>query len=158
MPEIEVPKSPTAEAKGGQGWSPHEVDPELARAKVASDIFKMFPRPAIVTKELIVRFALVMSLNHSENNRTGLNLDPRVLFYGFVEKESVNILGYLIEHMFVYLNAPKVVIQGMQGQNFVQEEKPGLVSSVWQRLVGWGGDQGDTGRADNNPKRAGNSR
>lgn len=143
MPKAEVTAAPTAEKTQSNNWQPHEVDPDLATAKMAENLIEKMGPPSVISTPFVVRYGIFSGLNHTESNPTGYNCGMRLSLYRKVAHESVNVNGMYFEHIWQYLMKPKVVVQGLANQPaFEQEEK----TSIWDKLTGWfrGGKKDDT--------------
>lgn len=143
MPEIKVPPSPTAESRTGSSFQPYELNPDLAAAKMAEDLVKMMGSPSIISTPFVVRYGIFSGLNHSKENPTGYNSRMRISIYERVAHESPNVNGAYFEKVWQYLMKPKMVVQGMPGQQAFQEEEK---TSLWDRTIGrfLGGGKNDT--------------
>jgi hypothetical protein len=131
---IQRPASPNIADKQSQGYTPDQLNPDLAAAAMAREVVAKLPNPSIISKKFAVYQGIWKALDDSPNNRTGFNCKMRLAVYDAVAVNSVNIEGKYFNSLWAYLMKPKYIIQGMpmQGSNF-EEEKPGILS----RIGGW---------------------
>lgn len=135
-----IPESPTAERKVSSAFQPHELNPELAAAKLAQTLVERMGDPAVVSKRFVVWQGIWEGLNHTNTNRTGYNCQIKVDLYNHIAKNSVNIDGKYFDRLFAYLMKPKYVItqaSAMPGNAF-QNDEPGFFRSIWNRFTGSG--------------------
>lgn len=138
-----MPASPSSrdnENQGG-GWKPYEVDPELAGIKMAGDMMAVMGDPGIVTKLYVVWQGLFDGLNDSPNNRTYYDATMRNAVYRSVFKNSVNVDGALFHAFWTYMNKPKMIVQGIPGQQTFEEEPKESLLDKGMRLIGRGGNK-----------------
>jgi hypothetical protein len=143
---IRRPSSPGVSDIQHQGYSPDQLNPDLAAAAMAREIVAKLPKPAIISKLFAVRQGIFTALNNSPTNLTGYDCSVRLLVYDAVAETSVNIEGKYFNSLWAYLMKPKYIIQGMpQQMGGFEEEKPGILS----RVVGWfrGGNKQEDNKA-----------
>ena len=148
MSELPKPDSPSA-IKGTAGqYSPAELNPDLAAARMAENLVKMLGKPSIISKKFAVRYGMFKALNHiDKDNETGYDCSMRLKMYEMVAGNTVNIDGKWFERILAYLMKPKYVIQGTPfGQSAFEDEK----QTLFERLMGWGKPKNDSG--NNNTK------
>lgn len=140
---VRVPPSPTAQSNQGSTYSPHELNPDLAQAKMAEDIIKMMGSPSIISTPFVVRYGIFSGLNHTTDNPTGYDCRMRLAIYENVAHQSPNVNGAYFEKVWQYLMKPKMIVQGMPGTQAFQEEEK---ESLWDRTIGrfFGGKKNDT--------------
>lgn len=143
MPELTVPKAPTAEARQRGTYAPHELNPDLAAAHLAEHLVNIMPKPAVVTKPFVVWQGIFKGLNHTGDNKTYFDCSALISILDSVAYNSVNINGAAFEKEWQYLMKPKMVVQGLAGQTTFEEEEK---QSFWDRMKAWwsGGRGGDT--------------
>jgi hypothetical protein len=143
-----IPGSPTSSGTTETKWQPHELNPDLAAAKMANDLVDKMGAPSILTTPFVVRYGIFSGLNHTPTNRTGYDCSMRLAVYRMVAHESVNVNGAYFEKVWQYLMKPKVVVQGMQGQPAFQQEEE--KESILSRMIGFfkGGKKNDTNSND----------
>lgn len=148
MAEARIPPSPTAESSKTNTYTPAELNPELATAKLASDMCGMMGSPSIISTPFVVRFGIFNGLNHSTKNPTGYDCSMRLAVYKMVAHESVNVNGAYFEKFWQYLMRPKMIVQGLPSQQAFQEEEK---ESLWDRTIGrfFGGKKNDTNNNNN---------
>lgn len=135
-----VPASPTAEPKTGSNFQPHELNPELAAAKLAEKLVERMGDPTIVSQKFVVWQGIWEGLNNTKENPTGYNCQMKVSLYAHIGKNSVNVDGKYFERLFAYLMKPKYVITqptGLPGNAF-QDDEPGFFRGLWNRFTGAG--------------------
>lgn len=138
------PASPSSEDTAGSShWKPYEVDSDLASAHLAEEMMKKMGSPGIVSKPFVVWQGLWEGLNHSDSNKTYYDSSIRCSIYRGVFHNSVNINGSLFERFWQYMMKPKMVVQGLPGQQTFTEENK---ESLWDRTIGRfiGGKKNDT--------------
>jgi hypothetical protein len=135
-----VPASPTAEQKTGSAYQPHELNPDLAYAEMFKNLLNQMGQPSIVSKRFVVWQGIWMGLNNTKTNNTGYDCQMRVDLYSHIAKNSVNIDGKWFNGILQVLMKPKYVITqpGAVPSNAFQDDEPGLLRSVWNRLTGQG--------------------
>ena len=136
MSEIKTIKPPSVSDQHHGTIRPEDANPEMAAAAMLRRILEKWPTPAISTKKFTVIHGLMISLNHSESNQTFLDTSRLVSLMDCVEYKSVNEDGFLPKNLFAYLMHPTYIIQGMPQLGQVQEQKQGLISSLWGRITG----------------------
>jgi hypothetical protein len=135
-----IPASPTAGERTSSAFQPHELNPELAAAKLAEKLVERMGDPTIVSQKFVVWQGIWEGLNHTGTNKTGYDCSMRVNLYAHIGKNSVNVDGKYFERLFAYLMKPKYVITqaaGMPGNAF-QDEDPGFFRGLWNRFTGAG--------------------
>jgi hypothetical protein len=135
-----IPASPTAEHKQGSSFQPHELNPDLAYAQMFKDLLLQMGQPSVVSKRFVVWQGIWEGLNDTQQNKTGYNCQMKVDLYAHIAKNSVNIDGKWFNGILQVLMKPKYIItqaSQLQGNAF-QEDEPGLIRSVWNRLTGQG--------------------
>jgi hypothetical protein len=136
MTEIKTIKPPSV-SDGSHGMiRPEDSNPEMAAAAMLRRLLDKWPTPAISSKKFTVIHGLMISLNHTEDNQTYLDTSRLVSLMDCVEHKSVNEDGFLPKNLFAYLMHPTYIIQGMPQLGQVQEQKRGLISSLWGRITG----------------------
>ena len=136
MSEIKTIKPPSVSDQQHGGIRPEDANPEMAAAAMLRRLLEKWPTPAISSKKFTVIHGLMISLNHNENNQTFLDTSRLVSLMDCVEHKSVNEDGFLPKNLFAYLMHPTYIIQGMPQLGQVQEQKQGLISSLWGRITG----------------------
>mgnify|MGYP001033730963 FL=1 len=136
MSEIKTIKPPSVSDQQHGGIRPEDANPEMAAAAMLRRLLEKWPTPAISSKKFTVIHGLMISLNHTENNLTYLDTSRLVSLMDCVEHKSVNEDGFLPKNLFAYLMHPTYIIQGMPQLGQMQEQKPGLISSLWGRITG----------------------
>ena len=148
-PEPTIPPAPTAASHRKQDLLPSDYNPDLAAAKLAENMMAKMPTPAILSKEFIVWYGLLKGLNHRKptaddpiGNLTYFDCTPFLSVFDAVAYHSVNNKGSLFEKFWTYMNKPKMIVQGIPGQNIFSEDEE-QKQSLMDRLVGWfrGGDK-----------------
>lgn len=140
MTDIVRPKAPSSTDDQSRGYSPEQLNPELAQAAMARDLIGKWPIPTFISKKFAVFQGMYRGLNHTEDNKTYFNCEMRLAIYQQVGHQSVNIDGRLFTSIFTYLNKPKLVLQGVnQLASGFEEEKPGFFASLINRFRGGGG-------------------
>jgi hypothetical protein len=130
----QVTESPRTKDNQTERLEPYQIDPEMAKAKIAGDTIKLLGRPSVVSKKFVVRHGIFKGLNHAKDNPTGYDCSLRVAIYDNVADQSVNVDGKLFEKVFTYFSTPKIVMQGLPyGPGGFEEEK----ESALGRFVGW---------------------
>ena len=135
-----IPPSPTAGERTSSAFQPHELNPDLAAAKLAEKLVDRMGDPAVVSKRFVVWQGIWEGLNHTPENPTGFDCEMHVQLYRHIAKNSVNIDGKYFDRVFAYLMKPKYVITqatAMPGNAF-QDDDPGLIRGLWNRLTGAG--------------------
>ncbi len=129
------PESPSAANRGSSPtYSPDQINPDMASAKLAEGMVEKLGTPAIISKKFAVRYGIFRALNHTKENPTGYDSSIRLQLYEKIASNSVNIDGRYFERVWAYLMKPKYVISGTPfGVNAFEDEKPSLIG----RLVGW---------------------
>ena len=111
-----LPLSPTANGSAVSQYQPHELNPDLAAAKMANDLVNRMGSPSVLTTPFVVRYGIFSGLNHRDVvNVTGYDCSMRLAVYRMVAKESVNVNGMYFEKVWQYLMRPKVIVQGITG-------------------------------------------
>jgi hypothetical protein len=138
-----MPPSPTAEHRTSSAFQPHELNPELAAAKLAEKLVDRMGDPTVVSKRFVVWQGIWEGLNHTKENPTGYDCSMRVALYRHIAKNSVNIDGKYFDRLFAYLMKPKYTIVQNTGQpgNAFQEDEPGFFRGLFNRLTGQGKKQ-----------------
>lgn len=136
MSEIKTIKPPSVSDQQHGGIRPEDANPEMAAAAMLRRLLEKWPTPAISSKKFTVIHGLMISLNHTENNLTYLDTSRLVSLMDCVEHKSVNEDGFLPKNLFAYLMHPTYIIQGMPQLGQPQEQKHGLISSLWGRITG----------------------
>ena len=136
MSEIKTIKPPSVSDQQHSGIKPEDSNPEMAAAAMLRGLLGKWPTPAISSKKFTVIHGLMISLNHTENNQTFLDTSRLVSLMDCVEHKSVNEDGFLPKNLFAYLMHPTYIIQGMPQLGQPQEQKPGLISSLWGKITG----------------------
>lgn len=136
MSEIKTIKPPSVSDQQHGGIRPEDANPEMAAAAMLRRLLEKWPTPAISSKKFTVIHGLMISLNHTEDNKTFLDTSRLVSLMDCVEHKSVNEDGFLPKNLFAYLMHPTYIIQGMPQLGQVQEQRPGLISSVWNKITG----------------------
>jgi len=136
MSEIKTIKPPSVSDQSQRTIRPEDSNPEMAAAAMLRRLLEKWPTPAISSKKFTVIHGLMISLNHTENNLTYLDTSRLVSLMDCVEHKSVNEDGFLPKNLFAYLMHPTYIIQGMPQLGQVQEQRPGLISSVWNKITG----------------------
>ena len=144
----ELPPSPTASTHKKPDYAPSDYNPDLAAAKLAEKMIDRMPAPAIVSKEFVVWYGLLKGLNHRDpsatdpGNLTYFDCSPLLSVFEGVSHNSVNIKGALFEKFWTYMNKPKMIVQGIPGQNTFNEDEE-QKQSILDRMFGWfrGGDK-----------------
>jgi len=135
-----IPASPTAEQRQSSAFQPHELNSELAAAKLAEKLVERMGDPTIVSQKFVVWQGIWEGLNHTEKNPTGYNCQMKVSLYAHIGKNSVNVDGKYFERLFAYLMKPKYVItqaSQMPGNAF-QDDDPGFFRGIFNKLTGAG--------------------
>lgn len=141
-----MPASPssTDNNDSSSGWKPYEVDPDLANIKMAGDMMAKMGDPGIVSKLFVVWQGLYDGVNNSATNKTYYDASMRASVYKSVFKNSVNVEGALFHAFWTYMNKPKMIVQGIPGQQTFEEEKKESLIDKGMRLFGFrGGDKND---------------
>lgn len=136
MTEVKTIKPPSVSDQQHGGIRPEDANPEMAAAAMLRRLLEKWPTPAISSKKFTVIHGLMISLNHTEDNKTFLDTSRLVSLMDCVEHKSVNEDGFLPKNLFAYLMHPTYIIQGMPQLGQVQEQRPGLISSLWGRITG----------------------
>jgi len=129
----DIPPAPTAAPRKKNELTPADYDPDLAAAKLASDMMERYGTPGIVSKQFVIWHGLLRGLNHSESNPTYYDCSRILSVFDSVFHNSVNIDGANFEKSWQYLFKPKVVIQGIAGQQVfdqTQEDKAGIIDRI----------------------------
>lgn len=136
-----IPASPSAANRQGGQYQPYELNPDLARTKMAEDLIKQLGTPTIISKKFSVWAGINKSLLAAEIYDTGL----RDTLYDHVAANSVNIDGKYFANLFAWLMTPKYVIQGMPMMTgTMEEEKESLLGRAVNWLRGGSKDDGTT--------------
>jgi len=141
MADTRQPPAPTAEPRGSSVYKPWEVNPDLASAKLASDMLEKMGTPGIVSKPFVVWQGIFVGLNHGTSNETYYDSSMRNAIYQGVFHNSVNIDGALFHSFWTYMNKPKMIVQGIPGQDTFTEEPKESLWDKGMRLLGRGGDK-----------------
>lgn len=141
MTDIIRQQSPSASEDKSKIYDPWETNADLASATLAKELIAKWPKPAIDTRKFTIIHGLLRSLNHSEENRTFLDIKPLIKLMDEVSEKSVNVDGFLIRNIFAYLMHPKYIIQGMPQATTPEEEKPSTLSRLWPGNWGKGKSQ-----------------
>jgi len=133
---------PASTARRGESEIlPQDYDPEMAAAKMASDLVRGMGTPSIVSRKFIVWHGIIKALNHSEENQTHLDTSLRLAIYDHVSAQSVNIDGKYFERFWQYLMKPKYVITQAAGANAgaFEGDQPSIGRRILNRITGGGG-------------------
>lgn len=144
-PQNSIPPSPSASkgASGTSAWKPYEIDPELATSKLISDIISQNGPMGNVSKLFVVWWGIWKGLNHTDEKKTYYDCTLRDEIYSGVFIKTVHINGAQNEKLWQFAMKPKMIVQGVLGQNnFEEEQKPGLISRIVGRFTG--GNKNDT--------------
>ena len=137
MSEIKTIKPPSVSDQSQRTIRPEDSNPEMAAAAMLRELLKKWPAPAISSKKFTVIHGLMISLNHVDgSNHTYLDTSRLVSLMDCVEHKSVNEDGFLPKNLFAYLMHPTYIIQGMPQLGQMQEQKPGIISSLWGKITG----------------------
>ena len=143
MSDIIRQQSPGPQIGIQNQYRPDELNAELAAAALARELVAKWPKPSISSKKFTVIHGLMLSLNHKEpvlnsdgtikekRNPTYLDVSPIIELMDRVDEKSVNVEGKLFTNIFAYLMHPKYIIQGMPTAGQPEEEKPGLLSRIF---------------------------
>jgi hypothetical protein len=144
-----IPPSPSSGDKAGShSYKPYEIDPDLAASHLAEEMMTRMGTPGIVSKPFVVWQGIWEGLNHTEKNETYYDSSIRCSIYRGVFNNSVNINGSLFERFWQYMMKPKMVVQGLPGQQtFEQDDNPSLWDRTFGRLLG--GKKEDTNNGSN---------
>ena len=128
------PASPSSSQQDKPGYTPDQLNPDLAAAKMADEIVKRLGSPSIISKKFAVCHGLLKSMNNTPGNPTGYDCSLRLAVYERVAANSVNIDGKYFERLWAYLMKPKYIIQGTpMGQSSFEEQKESIIG----RVVNW---------------------
>lgn len=131
---LSVPDSPKAGENSGPAFTPDQLNPDLAAAKLVQEVVSKLGTPSIISKKFAVRNGIWKALNHTSENMTGYDCSLRIMLYDQVAANSVNIDGKYFERLWAYLMKPKYTIMGTPfGESPFEEEK----QSGFSRLAAW---------------------
>lgn len=139
MAEITRPQSPSTTDKQTTGYSPDQLNPELAQMAMMRSYAERWPLPIFISKKYAVFFGLWQGVNHDPLSKTPSYFDasPRLAVYHHVGFQTPNIDGKLFTSLFTAWNKPKIVMQGVnQIQSGFEDEKPGIISRIWGGITG----------------------
>lgn len=137
MNEIKRPSSPSSTDESSRGYTPDQLNPELAQAAMARQLIDQWPTPTFISKQFAVFQGIYSGLNHTKDNKTFFDCSMRLAIYEQVGHQSVNIDGKLFTSIFTYLNKPKLVMQGInQLASGFEDEKPGFFTGLIDRIRG----------------------
>lgn len=144
MTEARAPPPVSADRNGGNVFAPWELNPDLAASKLIADVVAQNGPMGNVSKLFVVWWGIWKGLNDPVGQTTYYDCTLRERIYENVFIKTVHINGSQNEKLWQWGMKPKMIVQGLSGQNtFEEEEKPGIFSRFFGRFIG-GGNKNDT--------------
>jgi hypothetical protein len=131
---VVIPPAPRTKEGLGNAWRPDQVDAELANIAIAKLLIEKYGLPSKISPEFNIRKAILLALNHTEKNKTGIDCTLRIKLYEAYEQGTVNEGGSLFTSIWAFLMKPKYIMSGYAGMPESKESEP----AWYMKLLGLG--------------------
>lgn len=137
----QIPPSPGSDTITTHRENPADLNADLAAAALAKDLFEKLGKPSVISKKFAVTRGFLRAINHTDTNKTGLDVSLMLAIMDNVADDSVNVDGKWFERILSYLMKPKYIISGIpqQGNQF-DEQQPNWFVRQWRSITGNGGE------------------